>query len=69
MRFKIQLSIPAIIAAFCFILGLTCILWYHLTTTNGKFEISMGVATLAISLITLLFLTAIIFIFLRRSNR
>ena len=69
MRFKISISIPAILAIALFIVGVVSVLYYYLTFINGKFVISVAVSTVGTYLVGLLILAALTFIFLKRRIR
>jgi uncharacterized integral membrane protein len=69
MRYKLVISIPAILAIALFILGVASVSYYYLTVIKGKFKISIGVPTIGAYIVGLFILTAIAFIFLKRRIR
>jgi drug/metabolite transporter (DMT)-like permease len=69
MRYKISISVPALLAATLFIFGVILVLYYYLTVTNGKFKISITVPTIGVSLVGLFILAAFAYVFLKRGTR
>ena len=66
MRYKISISVPAVLATTLFILGLTSVLYYYSTVVNGKFKISVAVPTIGAYLVGLFIFAALAFIFFKR---
>jgi hypothetical protein len=62
-RYKLVISRPAILATAMCILGFVTITYSHLTVTNRKFVISMGVPTLFTYVIAIVLLTLFTFVF------
>ncbi|HEX5171614.1 MAG TPA: hypothetical protein VFW11_20690 [Cyclobacteriaceae bacterium] len=70
MRYKIQISVPAILSTAVFICGLIAMLLYSLEVINGKlgtgFVISITLQTFGICLISSILCSLIIFRLLKR---
>ena len=69
MRYKIAISVPAILAITLFTFGVVSVLYSYLTVINGKFKISIAVPTIGAYLVGLFILAAFAFIFLKRRIR
>jgi len=73
MRYKIEISAPAILSIAVFIFGLLAMLLYSLDVINGRsgsgFVISIDLQTLIIYLLSLLLCSILIFRFLKRKDR
>jgi hypothetical protein len=66
MRFKIQISVPAMLATALCIFGLASMLFFNLKVANGRFLISIGLSTMLTYLATLILLTVVTFVFVKR---
>lgn len=73
MRYKIQISVPAILSIAVFVFGLLAILLYSLEVINGRlgtgFVISISLQTLSIYLLSVLSGSFLIFTFLKRKGK
>ncbi|WP_133159368.1 hypothetical protein [Solitalea longa] len=69
MRYKISISVPAILTITLFVFGLISVFYYYLNVINGKFKISVAVPTIGAYLVGLFILAAFAFIFFKRRNR
>ena len=70
MRYKIQISAPAILSIAVLVFGLVAILFYSLDVNSGRegseFVISISLQTLSIYLVGLVLCSFFIFTFLKR---
>jgi len=73
MRYKIQISVPAILSFAFFVAGLLVILLYSLELFNGEsgtgFMISITLQTLSVYLVSLVLCSFLMFTFLKRKGK
>jgi hypothetical protein len=72
MRYKIQISAPALLSAAVFVLGLFAMLFYSLDVTNrelgSEFRISISLQTTIIYLVSVFLFSFFIFALFRRNR-